>query len=306
MKSEVKNNMSSQILKIIAIKTKDKVYISDNIKNESYFNTRLKRYIFDGDKVVETFNKDWFELKQIPNLIQEKKSGEYINKRYELKAGYPISELTPKVIPYEDNDEFEEVMGLYERKYDTTEETLENVEFELIIVEELDDFTIIKQDFDVQYGLIDKISIRPILLPTRPCQTTIQQSYDIIRKYIREHIDSKYARITSDDEWKFTVTKDVKLYEPLEYSIDLNAGTRKRKTNYVSRLKTIKSIKLLEMSYKHDGYEKPTIFKGSNYEDLLKNINEHLANIVSEINKPYIECPCCKGDGVILEDKTNE
>lgn len=288
-------------LQILAVKTKDKVYITDALEKDKYYKKDLSSYNINNEKPNKSNIEKWYEISEIPKTITRKVEGTTINQRYELKEGYPESELTPKVISYYDNDEYEEVLGLYTYKCDKTEPTEEEVDFELSIIDEQDNFKLIKEEFPVNYNFIDKLKYNPVQLPYKPCSLTDEETvYNLIRQYVRENIDTRYARIIDDDKWKFTVVKDIALYKPIEYQVDINAGYSRRKPKYENRYRTSKSIKMIEMSYKHTGYTRPPIFCGENYEDLKNNIDNYLKKLIDEINKPYVECPCCKGHGVVL------
>jgi hypothetical protein len=43
-------------------------------------------------------------------------------------------------------------------------------------------------------------------------------------------------------------------------------------------------------------------FSGKNYDDLKSNIDNFLHNLMEMINEPVVECKCCKGRGVILNE----
>ncbi|RNB59353.1 hypothetical protein EDM57_04215 [Brevibacillus gelatini] len=292
-------------LKLIAIKTKEKVFISDNIENSYYHTSRIKQYLFDGVEPKETYQKSWYELKSIPNKVERRVPPQRINERYELKAGFPESELTPKIIneKYIDEDSpYAEVIGLYEKKFELTEETYEEIPFEINIIEELDQFEITKQEYELKYNFLDLLNTHPVLLPTKPCKMTRKDSFNIIRKYIRENIDQRYAKIDADYDFVFRVKKKIELYEPFEYEVNLNQGTR-RKPNFVKRYRNTKEITILEISpdVKKD-YEPATEFSGENEQDLKNKINTYLQELIAEINRPYVECKHCQGYGVVLKE----
>jgi len=299
------NKLKEDKLKLIAIKTKNKVYISDNIRNDSYFYSELGRLLFDGKKPKNTYDKSWFELDSIPTKIEREKPKEKINKRYELKSGFPESELTPRVIKYEDFDElYDDVRGLYEFKYEETEAGLEDVEFEINIIEEVDgNFEMKRLEYEPVYNFLDKITTHPKLLPLKPCKLTKEQSYKIIREHIKNNIDPKYAVITSDYDFCFTVEKKIELYEPRKYTVDINLFNKRRKPKYETRYQRSRTIKIFEIAPKpYQNYPVVQEFEGDNYEDLLKNIDKYLNELMEIINKPLKECEYCKGTGVILDD----
>lgn len=289
-------------LQLIAIKTKNKVFISDNIKNDSYFHTKLDGLIFDTGKLKPSYMKGWFEIDDIPTSIQKHKPKKKVNMRYELKEGYPVSELTPKVVSYSDfDDEYDDVRGLYTYKYDEVEEGIEEVEFEInVIAETEDDFNLERMDYKPVYNFLDRIQIHPLLLPTRPCVLTKEESYRIVRNFVKANIDPKYAKITSDYDFCFTVKKVFDLYKQEEYRVNINAMT-KRKPKYETRYRRTREVTIFEVAPQaRDGYPVIQEFVGKSYEDLVNNINTYLNDLIAKINEPVVECSCCGGFGVIF------
>lgn len=289
-------------MKLIAIKTKDNFYISENIEFKSYFSSSIGNYLFDGTRPEKTLKENWWSIKNEPKEITKELPEKEINIRWELKKGFPESELTPKTLtenPNYEDSEYSDVAGLYEKKSDKEPSGIEKIEFEFIIISEIDNFKIIKQDFEVKYNLLDQITIPDVLLPTRPCAISGKQFYSIIRKYVQHHIDGKYAKITSDYDFCLTVTKHISYTSPRPYKVDI--GT-KRKANYVTRFNTHRDIKIFETS--PEGYSNYPVQKGisgDSYEDLNNKIKEYLEDLIAKINEPLIDCECCNGTGVILK-----
>jgi hypothetical protein len=68
------------ILKLVAIKTKNKILISDNINGESYFHTKLGNYLYDGEKPNKTYHKIGMSLKPfLQKLKSNFRRGKLIN-----------------------------------------------------------------------------------------------------------------------------------------------------------------------------------------------------------------------------------
>lgn len=288
----------NQPLKLIAIQTKNKVYVSDNIENSSYFNTKIKSLIFDTVKPTNTYKNDWFEIACVPKLIQKELPAEQINVRYELKEAHYNTGL-PKVLQYSDFDEdtgqYESVYGLYERKYDLTEPGLRDVDFELNVIAELEDFELVRSDYQLQHSILERITTHPILLTTKPCKLSRQESYDIVRRYVKQNIDPKWAKVTSDYDFCFSVSKEI-AHEPISYQVNIG----KRKPKYETRYNRSRTTKVFEIAPKtRDGYSVIEPFEGKNEDDLKQNIQKYLDELMEVINRPLIECEHCKGYGVI-------
>jgi len=301
----MRNKEVASTFKLIAIKTKSKVLISDNIEGSSYFYTKIPNYIIDGEAAKKTYKNDWFQLDSLPVKIEKQVPAKRINERYELREGFQETELTPKVIneSYIDEDsEYYEVKGLYELKYEETEPTYEEIEFEINVIEETDeDFEVTRQDYDYKYNLLDRIQTHPVLLPTRPCSLSREDSYKIIRNHVKANIDPRYAQITSDYDFCFTVKKNIELYKPESYTVNINHGTR-RKPKYETRFNKSRTITVFETAPKsYQSYSVCEPFVGKNVEDLNNNIKLFLDELMEKINEPFVECPNCKGNGVVLD-----
>lgn len=296
------------MLKLIAIQTDDKVFIKDA---GSSYSSKIPRLIFDGEKAEETYKNYWYSIKTLPEKIQQHGTDKYENIRYELKAGYPESELTPKVIHMSslEESEYEEVSGLYERKYDIKKGELEDVEFKIDIIAKRNRFEFIKKEFEVKYNLLDELNTYPDLLDEKPCYIPSDQAYEIIRQYVKNHLDGRYAKIASDYDFHFEVHKKVRLAEPIKNVYDANKGTRKRKPNWVTYYTENKTVSVLNLKKrsKDTDYGKnciiPSPFSGINYEDMINRMNQYLENLIKEINTPYKECSHCKGWGVVLNEE---
>ena len=293
------------ILKIIAIKTKNKVFISDDITGSEYY-TKLGGLLFDGKAPNPTYAKTWFWVDKIPEKVEEKLQQEQTNIRFELREGFPPTNETPAIInkPYiDEDDEYYEVRGIYDKKYDLLEARIQEVKFQITILDELENFQPIKTDFPIQSGFIDKLSVHPIMLPLLPCKLSVQDTYNIIRKYVKENIDHEWAVITSDYDFCFTVKKRIVLDEPTTYQVDIaNQGwsRRKRKPKMETRYRKTREVEIFEMAPKpYQSYHVIQAFEGISYEDLKSKIEKFLNELIEKINAPLEDCPTCKGMGII-------
>jgi len=294
----------SEELKLMFIKTKEKIFVSDNVAGNSYFHTKLAHLYFDGELPAKTFKSDWFELKSIPIELTRKVPEREINHRYELKEGFVVTELTPQTIHerYIDEDsEYYEVKGLYTRQYETEDAGFEVVPFEIHLVEEVEgNFEITRSQYNPQYGLLDKIQTHPNLLQLKPCKLTKEETYKIIREHIKLNINPKYARISSDYDFCLTVEKVIERFEPESYTVDLNAMCPRRKPKLETRYRTSRKARVYEAAPK--SYQKYPIvenFVGESLQDLDNNIKIFLHKLMDKINEPVVDCEHCKGRGVI-------
>lgn len=294
------------LLRLIAIKTGEKVFVSDRVDGGSWYSSNLMGKLFDGEYPKATFNKAWVEVKNVPKRIEEKRPETQVNRRYELREGFQETDLTPKVIHeyyIDDESEYYEVKGLYELKYDTQEEGYDNIDFEINVIAELEEgFEFIKKEFDLKHNLLDQIQTHPDMLHTKPCHLSKQESYNIIREHVKNNIDPKYAEVTSDYDFCLTVKKRIP-HDPIEYSVNVNAMHKRRKPKYETRYRKHRSETAYEIAPKaYQSYSVVKEFSGKNYDDLKNNIDTYLDSIMKEINRPYIECTHCNGMGVVLDE----
>lgn len=318
-----------KILKLFAIKTLKGYYISDSVKSYSS-SSYIKEYFFDGKKPEPSFDGAWFILKKLPKKIEKEVSQPNINYRYELIEDSLVGESLPKIMPREEvatyskcdfgwvwKDEYKNLRSLYKEVSDKQPNIMEGVPFEITEIVEFDkikqyggfsypvqkegawgghEFGAVTQK-DAISQFLDKLVFPKLLLPGRPCRLSVKDSYRIIRKHIQDNIDPKWAHITSDYDFCLSVKKKIRLIEKEPYTITTGKGRRKRIEN---RLRDDREIMIYETSpegYSH--YPTTKAFEGKNHEDLKKNIDKFLKDLMDEINEPLMDCPHCKGQGVI-------
>jgi len=290
--------MAAEKINFITIKTKNQgMFISDNVKTENYFNSKMPSLFFDDKKLIATFKKDWYKIEDTPKKLQIRGADTYINNRYELKAGFPVSELTPQVIQAEDFDSADDIAGLYERKSDKVEGQLEDVEFEIELLSEEDEFFVEKPKYTGTPNILTQLNVNPALHSERPLTMSGKQFYPIVRNYIKSNIDGRYAKITSDYNFCLSVEKVIGLAVPHKYIVDV--GT-KRKSRLETRYTQDKKVKVFETS--PEGYGSYPIqegISGKNQKELEENIDSYLKNLIEVINKPLKECPNCNGTGCV-------
>lgn len=331
-------------LKLYGIKCKNLYYITveELLCNEDSY-TYLSNYLniektFINDELPKkSFHKHWVIVKGEPKKIQTLVSQSNINYRYELIDSNLASDKIPLILKCEDvleedskyydpiwKEDYKTYESLYELKYDSQPDKLEDREFEFTLLIEIDHIdpldsfqysvektndktnTIIT-DENINYQIIDKIIFPDFLLHLRPCNLTSHDSYRIVRQYVKEHIDGNVATITSDYDFCFTVKKLIPLAKTKKYTVDVNNNIfqkRKRKPKYVTKQEKHRTEVCFEMAPK--SYNNcPVIsgFSGKNQKDLKKNIDRYCKDLIDFINKPLKECPHCDGYGVIWENR---
>ncbi|NSK75318.1 hypothetical protein [Blautia massiliensis (ex Durand et al. 2017)] len=294
------------LLKLKVINCKNYIYIAD----EDYYGvTDLTRYLFDGE-VPEKTNKDrWFKLNSIPKVVAAKQEDKRINVRYELKAGYTATELMPQIITQEmeQSEEYDEVIGLYNYKYDTIPGEYEPIEFEIKEIYSRENFEFVPNKYNAKTDLLTQIEYPEEAYQDKPCKLDCDEMLKIIRNYVKANIDTNVADITSDYDFHFEVKKKIALADPYNILIDTNNNLfskRKRKPKWVNRMISHKTETIIDFKnststdFGKDCVKAPSII-GENYQDLQNKVEKFLTELMSQINKKYCECPTCKGWGIV-------
>lgn len=285
------------------IDCKNYIYISKADK----WGTVLSGYLFDGEKAEPTNKPEWYKLSKIPKVVSEKLPSECTNERYELKKGYVASELMPQVIEMEQEDEYEEVLDLYTYEYDSLPEAYEEIEFDICKIYEREDFVFVPNRYYAETDLITQIEYPEVVFQDKPCRISSSHMLKLIREYVRAHIDTSVATITSDYDFHFAVTKKIALADLYDIKVDTNNSfmDKRRKPKWVDRLISTKATTIINFKdkpsssdYGQDCQLAPSIV-GENYVDLQNKVEKYLDELMKEINKKYCECPNCKGWGVV-------
>lgn len=303
-------------LKIVCIKTKNNgVFICDGAPLNGYYYDNLKNYIINGQTPESTAVDKWYKVNDIPERIEKVSPSQKVVKGYKLKLGYiPSEKLPSEVAPdyfsCDDDGDNPQFKIFYDEISEEIPQENTNFEFELHVIAERGTWEPIRTDFQLTYGLIDKLTIDPVLLPERPCKLDSRQSYKLIRAHIKTNINPKYARVTSDYDFCFAVAKVIPLSEPAPYQKNV-AKWNARKPKYVTDYRLNREVQIFECGPKdqygkvYNGYTACIEFSGSNYDDLQANIDSYLKELADKINEPICDCPYCKGTGVILEKIKN-
>jgi len=316
------------MIKLIGIKTNNGYLISDNVENKNYHSTRIDSLIINDSEPIKTFKNAWFRTESKPHKIQTLIKQEPQNQRWELKDKSLIGKfkeiyLANEVMEdYDYSDDFIEIKGLYEFKKDILPDILQDLEFEILEILEIEEF---KEpvgfkykrsgqwsnqkypdvtEMDVKYDLVSQLLNPSIILHEHPCRLSVKESYDIVRAHVKENINPKVSEITSDYDFCFTVKKKIPLAKPYKYEFDANSlSSRKKKPKIETRIVDKKSVEIFEMCHaKYGGYTPINPFLGESLEDLKMNIDSYLENLMLIINEPVRECSNCSGAGVVFNE----
>lgn len=159
----------------------------------------------------------------------------------------------------------------------------------------------------VTYSEIDRMLQDPLLIHNCPCSLSSQQTYSIVRQYVKEHINSKYAAVTSDYDFCFAVSKRIRI-EPYTFKTEIKKanGRSYARPKFNTKHVEYKSVPFFEMTHKGDNYKGYTPiqgFNGSSLRDLAENIKLFLDELMEGINEPLHECDHCNGTGVQKVEK---
>ena len=308
------------MINIIGVKVGGKYYVSlyDKSKNVAFYYdtyTNLNSYRINDKIPEQSFHKSWSIIDDIPKKIEQKQATQNINYRYELIDKDLVSDKIPLIIDYHDVDrisydswigKYANLQSLYELKNDIKEEEWIPIEFTYETIFETDDIKVpeeINFTKNVKFNELAKLLFPELVLPNSVCSLTTEESYRIIREYVKRNINPKYAAITSDYDFCFTVEKVIELAERESYKINVNGFKKRTKPKYETRYRYDKRIKCFEIAPKaYQSYPVIQPFSANNQKELEEKIQKYLDDLMKEINKPIKYCKCCNGTGVILDE----
>lgn len=316
------------MLKLNAIKTPNYTYISIN---EKYGYGGLGSYVINGQNPNSTFHDRWFSVKGEIETIQRKAPNTYVNPRYELIDKSLESDKIKPLVSIEDatdgkdedghgilKESFRSIAALYELKRDIQDNGFIDVDFSLNVTLNLDHDIGTPQFSYGVYGewdhhgktqitwrdisennIIPLISLPELVHHEVPVKLTSKQFYNIVRAHVKDNIDPKYAKITSDYEFCFAVDKNITLNNPYEETFYKLFGKKNQKP--VKKWVSNRAVKIFEMTHSEENYKGYTPIKGieaSNIKELKLKVDAYLEDLMSKINRPLKECSHCSGYGV--------
>ena len=333
----------TRIVKLTYYVTNRGLLVANAAMNYGTVRSTLQTTALINDKpLTPTFSNVWYLIEDETEITsyKEKKSDHSVLSHYVLKdADMEIEGKIPfrlhpvDVQQYWDEDDecncwknFSSIQSLYEPVYNKVIGIYEEVEFEVEckgvvegdISKPIDTTFRISKDVGwgnkevkpvqldkiVHYGELDQILTPEFAIHTKPCALTSQQTYDIIRTYVKDHIDPKHAIITSDYDFCFTVKKKVAL-KPWVRSTELKKanGRSYRSPKFKTQTVDHKQVEIFEMTHEAKGYQGYTVIKdfvGASLEDLVDTIKNYLQDLIDYINMPVAECQHCSGTGHMI------
>tara|TARA_R110000772_G_scaffold249530_2_gene363839 strand:+ start:25385 stop:26374 length:990 start_codon:yes stop_codon:yes gene_type:complete len=286
----------------------------------------------NGKNVEKTWKTNWYKADTDIKKVERINRVTEINHRYEiidesfvnLEKGIKPSFSRDEVAEWDDDEyeycwikEYAHLESLYNLKHDLSPECWVEIDFKLNIlgrykgVEEPEDFSFpgytlgswpknkqIKSE-SIIFDKVDQMLFPDLLLHQKKCELSSVETYGIVRRHIKENINLKYAEITSDYDFCFTVKKKIPI-EPKSFFYKSYPSNRT-----VKGLKTDRNTTIFEMTHSKKGYQDYTIingFKGKSANDLKNKIEIYLKYLMESINAPIVECECCKGSGAVIEE----
>lgn len=296
--------------------------------------------------IVSEHKSDWYFLPSVNKIesITTTEHGGYKDAYWKLRdESTHIEGLIPKMISAIDADEFENdydwfigsdsVYHAYRGLYTRVKEILPRITVDIVfkvdylgkIKQELinNDYasmtvSILKdsnwghKELDlkgiVHYYELEELLTPDLVLHNRPCYLTANQTYEIVRNHIKTHIDPKYARITSDYNFCFSVKKKIQI-KPFIHKTEIKKsnGRGYAKPKFKTTNIEHKEVEIFEMcpSKPYQSYTPIVGFKGGSLADLVENMKLYLQELMEVINAPTHECEHCHGLGCTFDEVEN-
>lgn len=301
-------------IKVVYDKKNDISYIT---KAGSYHYNSFPNLLFNGECPKETWMSSWGKVSGRIESVERKVQPQVVSRKYVL-VDDSFSDRLPKELPVEEDEDgyrcvpvgYAQYSSLYEIEETLGEESVEPVEYEISVSEDYEEVpkfseVLRKQleSFKVSIGSDDDFMIPSILKHTSPIVLTVDETFEIIREYVKRNIDNRHARVTSDYKFSFAVSKCIHYDKPIVVKKEIKKSNGKSYARPKFRTEVIKhkSHEFFKMGDRANNYgPPPKPFSGRNAEELCDNIDKYLKDLVEKINEPLYFCTHCDGTGVIL------
>lgn len=334
----------SEKLKVYAIETDKGYYISLTL-GESYSSYNyLDGKLFDGISAKPTFHSQWRLIDKIPEKITHIEKQPNINYRFILADDKLASENIPLEIKREDAGEFQKdcndnsvfvwkdeyamYRSLYVEVSDPQPDKVVEDDFEFNVIMKVSDIKPPPEikysvkprydsysskmvyenitNYDVHHQLLDKIIFPNIVLPETPCQLSADDLFKVIRQYVKDNIDPRVAKITSDYDFHFEVKKRIPITKPYQSTYEHSRrGRRRPEMRTVTVSEKEQTIFVITTSSSHT-YGSAIVlkpFEAKTEADLKEQVDIYLKDLITFINEPVKECPTCLGVGCLFNEK---
>jgi len=333
---------------IVAYETNLGLFVRQDTEITSYSSNYTYNVKINGNDVV-LHSKQWTHLENVFSIdsYQEFKKDGNKHVGYELKISSVASDAIPLNISveevnakYDDDQEewiwekYNDLKGLYKPVHVALPDEWKDVEYSVRVIRKLqiDNYekplemkvqAIVEGSWNsqrkevdlsqaVSYSDIERLLTPDFLLHERPCTLSSLQMYQIVRAHIKDNIDGKYARITSDYDFAFTVKRRIAIKPYTVRTEEKNSRGRsfarpKFKTTSVEH----REVELFEMTHterNYQGYTPISSYSANSLKEMSEFLKDYLDNLMAEINRPVQECSHCGGTGHVEMKKigTNE
>jgi hypothetical protein len=152
---------------------------------------------------------------------------------------------------------------------------------------------------------IAKMLVPELLIANAPCRLSGTFLFNIIRAYIRDNINSKYAKITADSNNYFIVARRV-ITQPTPFRKEVltRGGNSYRPPRFQSSFANEKYVQIFSMASpdaygSYHSYGLVSGLEANSLVDLYEKLGEMLNFIIREINLSVSNCPHCEGTGLV-------
>lgn len=291
-----------------------------NTGKEYYFNLEgitlpyYAKVLIDGEeKKTSPFKSNWLvsdKIPQIVTVITEK--NEY--GKWKIRDEYKHLNLEPeREFETDDEGDYPNESLFYEREIKKIEERNDiSIEFDKVFDEKVEEPLILDAansgykseivKISPASFLVDTLIYPDLLLSTKSCFLSGDQVYKIVRNYIKNNYDPKYAKITSDYEFCFTVKKLLAI-EPQHKAYNNGTEKRPKMVRYVVKDREVEVFEMTSPSQKYKGYTIMGSLSAKSHKALKNKLDHLLKEIIDEVNKPLDSCLECEGTGVVNPKK---
>ncbi|HHT98013.1 MAG TPA: hypothetical protein GXZ90_09000 [Clostridiales bacterium] len=283
------------------------LFITDTLKSEgydyNYHRSRIEHLYFDGAKPKQAHIKNWFIINKYPEVIQEKQADQKTGGKWVLRDPDMESKALPLEHLYEDLDYEDSVADLYKLEYEVIPGELVDAPCKINVITEVENFRLPPKinyasakpgdrmkinvdNTDIEHQLLDKLIIPEILMHEYPCKLSSVEMYGIVRQYIKDHINTKYAKITSDYDFCFSVKKIVPVVGPKKINHSELAKGSFIKGDDIKEYREFEIFEMTNEGAKYKGYTPIKGISASNEFKLKEKLDNYLKNLIEFINEP--------------------
>jgi hypothetical protein len=161
----------------------------------------------------------------------------------------------------------------------------------------------------VYYEDFERLLTPEFLLHTRPCRISSSQVYSIVRAHVKNNINPATARITSDYDFCFAVSRKIAIKPYVnKKEIKTQRGRSYSTPRYTTSTVQHKELPLFEMTTAekpHGGYTPIKGWEANSLKEMQEQVGVYLTSLMDEINMAVSECSNCGGTGCVSINKIN-